>query len=249
MRPAVLREVHLYTVNRLNAILALGPAIVYLLLFIPSMDRTITAVTYRGQGIPYEQFALPGGVGMAAVGAGMTVGTALYQEQLSRMTLELFSQRLSVTAYLAAKAGVGNLLIIVQSSLALGVSAIALSVSWIKFGGFLIGLAVLAMTVSALYAAIAAAVQKFTTYMTIGNLLLPILIFSSSAFYPREAMPTVLAAVAHINPIAYGMDVLRDSMTYGPASTSWQAWFVCGSVIVAGYGFAAATLRHKVNDL
>jgi ABC-2 type transport system permease protein len=66
---------------------------------------------------------------------------------------------------------------------------------------------------------IACLVKTRERFMGIGQVLTMPLFFASNAIYPIAIMPAWLKVVAHINPLSYEVDVLRDLMVGQASST------------------------------
>jgi ABC-2 type transport system permease protein len=52
-------------------------------------------------------------------------------------------------------------------------------------------------------------------FQLIMNFLIMPLFFFSNALFPLEGLPKVLRFVIHLNPLSYGIDGLRGSLTHG----------------------------------
>ncbi len=66
---------------------------------------------------------------------------------------------------------------------------------------------------------IACIVKTRERFMGVGQVLTMPLFFASNAIYPIEMMPGWLKTIANLNPLSYLVDVLRDAMIEGGAST------------------------------
>jgi len=75
------------------------------------------------------------------------------------------------------------------------------------------------------------------------------LMFTSNALFPKEAMPSWLAAVAQINPVTHAVTPIRGVLLFGWSLGSiWVSLVVIGGLalvmmIVAGQSFLRATVE------
>ncbi|MCX7622573.1 MAG: ABC transporter permease [Thermomicrobium sp.] len=63
-------------------------------------------------------------------------------------------------------------------------------------------------------------------FMGIGQVLTMPLFFASNAIYPLDLMPSWLRVVAHVNPLTYLVELLRNALVYGVAPGALRDWFV-----------------------
>ena len=85
--------------------------------------------------------------------------------------------------------------------------------------GVLVIIILCATTFSAFSLMIAFLVKTRDRFMGIGQVLTMPFFFASSAIYPIDIMPGWLKVIAHINPLTYAVDALRDLMLKGGTSS------------------------------
>jgi len=95
---------------------------------------------------------------------------------------------------------------------------------------------ILCLTLSGISLALGAMIKTHETLMVIMNFLTMPLMFTSSALFPLEFMPSWLAAVAKWNPLTYTIDPIRTLMTRG-----WD-WAIILPDVVAVAVFALAVI-------
>jgi len=69
-----------------------------------------------------------------------------------------------------------------------------------------------AITFSALGVATAARFRSTTVFPIIGNAVLLPMFFVSGALYPLDRAPTWLRLLAHVDPVAYAVDLMRGAV-------------------------------------
>ena len=76
---------------------------------------------------------------------------------------------------------------------------------------------------------LAAAVKERERFMGIGQLIMMPLFFASSALYPLSIMPGWLRVIAHVNPLTYEVQGLRQMLVgVGGAGVVWLDFLVVG---------------------
>jgi len=87
-----------------------------------------------------------------------------------------------------------------------------------KIAGVVVAIALGSALFSTFSLIIACLVKTRERFMGIGQVLTMPIFFASNAIYPLSLMPPWLRAVAHLNPLTYEVDALRDLMLVGGAS-------------------------------
>ena len=189
--------------------------ILWIVLFGTGM-KSIMSDAFPGGGDLYMTFMVPGIIALAAMTGAIDGGLVLLFERLQGTIKEYLVApipRISILAGNAMSTVTKSLfqsLIILGVGVLMGAQFIGLDpINW--FGGFLLvtgyGLG---------FAGIGLAVASVTDspggyHMIIFMLTLPLL-FLSNALYPLESLPTWMQVGAHINPVSYVVDGLRQTI-------------------------------------
>ena len=80
------------------------------------------------------------------------------------------------------------------------------------FGG-LVFMVLIAMTFTALGTAVASVLTDFQGFQMIMNFLIMPMFFLSGALFPLAGLPRAMDIIARVNPLSYGVDGLRASLT------------------------------------
>lgn len=97
------------------------------------------------------------------------------------------------------------------------------------------------LILSGLSLSLAATIKTQETLMAVVNFFTLPLMFTSTALFPREAMPHWLAAIAKINPVTHAVTPIRELVLYG---WNWEHMAV-GLVVTLGLA-ASAMLAAQV---
>jgi ABC-2 type transport system permease protein len=250
LRAMVFREFALLTRNRVNFVLSLMPTLVYLLLMNTSLSNLVGHIEYRGTEIAYDKFLLPMVLMSATLSAALISGMALFQEEMSGVSTELWSYPLRPSRYLGGKILVGIGLVVLQTLVALLVAVVVLKVSlgWLNWVALAVALVTTAAAFNALYLIVALAIRDFQLFNIVTNTSLPVLLFSSPSLYGTEQMPPVLRWLSTVNPVTYGMTGLRDSVTFG-LGTAWPSLAVLAVLAPVSYALASAALLRRAANM
>jgi len=244
------REWLLLTHNRTNLLLAVTPTVIYIVLFATSLNRLVPQVQYRDAIISYPDFAIPGLMFSSLLAASASAATALFQERLGNMTVELWTTPLRRPRYIAAKLLAGAGLVTVQALGALGAAALLFRTSWPadRWVALLVGAIVASLAFNGLYLLLAVHVHEFQRFIVLVNVVTPVLLFASPSFYPAAQMAPPLRWMSQFNPVTYGVSALRDGLVLGFGAALPSLLLMAGVAIITGL-IVGRALRRGTHDL
>jgi len=200
------------------------------------------AVLQQAGGLSYQQFLVPGVLGMTMLfGAMLAALTMVYDKESGVMRMLIvapFPHYWIVVAKMLAAA----LAAFLQALLLLVLlAALGYLDSHMRFG--LLALAL--VTTSAACAGIGMLVAAFTrtldNFAAIMNFVIFPVFFLSGSLYPVSRLPAVLKAVALANPYTYGVDLLKHAVL-GVLPSGMGADFATSTDIAVLAVFTAAAL-------
>jgi ABC-2 type transport system permease protein len=192
-------------------------------------------------GVEYRAYIAPGVLAQAAMFIAIFFGLAVIWERDVGQLQRLLATPLSRSSIVLGKAAGACVRALVQALLLLVVLAIAgIDVRWSVPG--VIGMLAMLMLGTAAFACmsmlLAAAVRERERFMGIGQLIMMPLFFASSALYPLDSMEPWLKAIAHVNPLTYEVQGLRQMLVgVGGAGVVWLDFLVVAAffaVMLAG---------------
>ncbi len=197
-------------------------------------------------GVNYRAYIAPGVLAQAAMFIAIFYGLAVIWERDVGQLQRLLATPLPRSAIVLGKAAGASVRSLVQAVLLLAVVAIAgIGLSWSVLG-VLGALAILILGTGAfacMSMLIAAAVKERERFMGIGQLVMMPLFFASSALYPLSIMPGWLRVIAHVNPLTYEVQGLRQMLVgVGGSGVVWLDFLVVGGFFVLM--LAAATRAY-----
>jgi ABC-2 type transport system permease protein len=244
------REYALLARNRVNLILGLTPMLVYLLLVNTSLGNVVGDIVYRGRHLRFAIFLMPMVLAMSVVSASGTTGMALFQEEMSGVSKQLWSYPLRRSRYLIGKLGAGVSLVLAQSLLALAVGAMLFDYRldlgrWIAL---VVTLTVASMAFNGLYLAAATSINDFRTFMVLTSISVPVLVFSAPSLSTTRQLPLVLQWLSVVNPVTYAVNGMRDAAFFG-FGTAWPSLLVLAALAIVGNGLASRALLKRTENL
>lgn len=243
------REYALLARNRVNLILGLSPMLVYLLLVNTSLGNVVGDITYKGEQLPYAVFLLPMVLVMSVVSASGTTGMALFQEEMSGVSTQLWSYPLRRSRFLLGKILAGVSLVLAQTLLGLVTAMFIFRYPFelAHLAGLLLALVIASVAFNGLYLAAAILVTDFRTFMVLTTVSVTVLVFAAPSMSTTEQLPRVLQWLSVVNPVTYAVTGMRDAAIFG-LGEAWPSLLVLlGIAVVANAGASRALLRRTRN--
>ena len=214
--------------ERLNLVLSVAQPAIWLVFFGAGVERAIDARVI-GTG-DYVGFMLAGIITFTIVGNGVSGAMPLlwdketgYLDRLMSMPIARSTVIVSRFVFQVAQQS-AQILLVVLVALLLGVRIAAGPLGLLVI---LVAAALLTMSVTAAFSALAYAVPQHGTFFAIAGFVTLPLLFMSNAFVPLHAMPGWMAVVARLNPLTYAIEAMRTLVVDG-----WDAGAVGSSLAV-----------------
>ena len=196
--------------ERLNLVFSIAQPAIWLVFFGAGVERAIDTRVIGTDD--YISFMLAGIIAFTIVGNGVSGAMPLlwdketgYLDRLMSMPIARSSVIVSRFVFQVAQQSV-QIMLVVAVALILGVRIESGPLGLVVI---LFAAALLTMSVTAAFSALAYAVpQHGTFFAVVGFISLPLL-FMSSAFVPLDAMPSWMRVVARINPLTYAIEAMR----------------------------------------
>jgi len=196
--------------ERLNLVFSIAQPAIWLVFFGAGVERAIDTRVIGTDD--YISFMLAGIIAFTIVGNGVSGAMPLlwdketgYLDRLMSMPIARSSVIVSRFVFQVAQQSV-QITLVVAVALVLGVRIESGPLGLVVI---LLAAALLTMSVTAAFSALAYAVpQHGTFFAVVGFISLPLL-FMSNAFVPLDAMPSWMRVVARINPLTYAIEAMR----------------------------------------
>lgn len=237
--PFLFREILVFTRSKVDLWLTVIPPLLTAFFFVSAMDNVVGNV----DGISYVNFVVPGVALMSAMGFIQSMATRMFNEGFGQSLKEYFSMPAQRSSYVLAK-------LVAQLVLSTAYALVYLLAVGMFFGvpvGLRIWLPVAAAlllsnaVMASLFTLIALLMRDMGAYLVTTNVLGQLLIWGSTIFYPLDAIPRYLRPLALINPVTYGVELLRCILLQ--KLCVWQVVYL--SVLAASLGFMAVSLLSR----
>ena len=230
--------------ERLNLVLSVAQPAIWLVFFGAGVERAIDAEVIGTDD--YVGFMLAGIVTFTIVGNGISGAMPLlwdketgYLDRLMSMPIARSSVIVSRFVFQVAQQS-AQILLVVLVALLLGVR---IATGPLGLLVILVAAALLTMSVTAAFSALAYAVPQHGTFFAIAGFVSLPLLFMSNAFVPLDAMPGWMAAVARLNPLTYAIEAMRTLVIDG--WTSSIVWSLAVLALAAALCLAAGVQQFR----
>jgi ABC-2 type transport system permease protein len=206
-----LRQLKRYFRSKARIVGSLGQPLLFLFAF----GFGFGSIYSKAGGGNYIEFLAPGIIGMSilfsAVFSGMEI---IWDKQFGFLKETLIAPVSRVTIMLGRTIG-GATVATVQGII---VFLLALLIGFHPFSLLMLPVAfifmfLLALAFTAFGTAIASLLNDMQGFQLIMNFLLMPLFFLSGALFPIEGVPKVMELITNLNPVSYGMDALRGTLS------------------------------------
>ena len=171
-------------------------------------------IPHASLGVGYRAYLFPGMLMMTVQMPAITVGIRLITDRESGYLRELLMAPVSRSTLLLGNCAGGTMVATAQGALLLGLAGVV----GLPYDPPLLlllqaGMMLASFTITALALALAVSLRRAETFHVLLGLVMMPLLFLSGAFFPLAAMPGWAHALAQVNPLAYGVDLLRRCIT------------------------------------
>jgi len=201
-----LRDIKRYWYDKARIFASLGQPILFLFVL-----GTALSPSFKGpSGINFSEFIFPGIVSMTVLFTSIFSAISIVWDREFGFLKEVLVAPVSRWSIVTGKALGGSTVALFQGTLMLllaplvGVRLTLFSVVGALFVMFIIGLAM-----NSLGIVIAARMKEMEGFQMVVNFLIMPLFFMSGALFPMDNLPAWLAVLNRLDPLTYGVDLLR----------------------------------------
>jgi ABC-2 type transport system permease protein len=187
---------------------ALGRPAIWMILFGSGLHHSMDGAI--GGGVEYRQFVYPGAIAMTILFGGMFQGVTLVWDREFGMLREVLVAPISRTAIALGKTCGGASVTLVQGVAAAAFAPLVGVMLGVGEGlKLLLAMGVLSLGVTALGVAVGSRMRTFEGFGVISNFVILPLYFLSGGIFPPEGLPGWMRTLVLLNPITYGVDLMR----------------------------------------
>lgn len=192
---------------------SLGQPLLYLIALGVGLSPAVPTVN----GVAYINYLVPGIVGLTILFTSVFTGIELVSDRRFGFLKETLVAPVARIWIFIGKALGGATIATIQGILVLALSYL-FGFRLHAFGGFLMALVamfLIALLFTMLGLLLATFIRDFQTFPIIINFFILPLFFLSGAIFPLTNIPKSLVIVTRLNPLGYGIDLLRSYMAGG----------------------------------
>lgn len=201
-----LRELKRYWYDKVRIVASLGQPILFLFVL-----GTALSPTFKGpNGISFAEFIFPGVVSMTVLFTSIFSSVSIVWDREFGFLREVLVAPISRWSIVAGKALGGSTVAVLQGTLMLAMSLlIGVHLSFLIVIKSLIVMFLIALAMTSLGIVIAARMKEMEGFQMVVNFFIMPLFFLSGALFPLDRLPKWLSILTHIDPLTYGVDLLR----------------------------------------
>jgi ABC-2 type transport system permease protein len=161
-------------------------------------------------GFNYPQFIFPGIIAMALIFTSIQSAISIIWDREFGFLKEILVAPVPRTAIALGKAFAGSTLSVIQGSVILIFTPfIKLHIAWYQILLLIPAMFLISFALVGIGIIIASRMTSFEGFGTFMNFFIMPMFFLSGAMFPVVNLPTWLKAIVIINPLSYGVDLLR----------------------------------------
>lgn len=228
-----LRQLKRYLRSRARIIASLGQP----LLFLVALGYGFGPIFERAGAGDYLQFLAPGVISMTILFTALFSGVELIWDRQFGFLKETMVAPVPRLMIMIGRTVGGATTAMIQGVILVVICLIA-GFRPSNFTGLpyaVIFMVLIAVMFTALGTAIASVMSDFQGFQLVMNFLVMPTFFLSGALFPLEDVPHVLQVVASVDPLAYGVDGMRATLTGAPAHFGIATDLVVLGAITAGF--------------
>ena len=162
------------------------------------------------EGFNYTQFIFPGIIGMALIFTSMQSAISIIWDREFGFLKEILVAPVPRTAIALGKAFSGSTLSVIQGVIILIFAPLAkVPIIWYRILMLIPAMFLISFALVGIGIIIASRMTSFEGFGTFMNFLIMPMFFLSGAMFPVSGLPTWLKVVVSVNPLTYGVDLLR----------------------------------------
>ncbi|MGV9871781.1 ABC transporter permease [Streptomyces cellulosae] len=196
--------------QRTHTALTLIQPVLYLFILGGGLAALIPTATL---GVGYQTYLFPGMLMMTVQSPAIMVGIRLITDRQTGYLRELLMAPVSRATLLLGNCAGGTVVATVQGAVLLALAgAVGLPYDPLLLALLLTGVILTSFTITALALALAVSLARAELFhMLLGLVMMPLL-FLSGGFFPLDNLPGWARGLSALNPLAYGVDLLRRSI-------------------------------------
>jgi ABC-2 type transport system permease protein len=183
------------------------------LLWLLFMGKGLRAAVPTVGGVDYQHFVFAGAIAMTVLFSGMFQSVTIIWDREFGFLKEVLVAPVSRATIVLGKTFSGAAVTFVQALISvLFAPLVSVRIGPLDFVALAGVIALLSIGVTALGLVIATRMQTFEGFGVISNFVVLPLYFLSGGVFPIERLPGWMSLLVHVNPVTYGVDLMRHAI-------------------------------------
>ncbi|MFH1711606.1 MAG: ABC transporter permease [Patescibacteria group bacterium] len=201
------RELIRYIRDKTRIFSSLLQPLMFLAIFGVGLESALSATDV---GFDYVQFMFPGIIAMSVMGVAFFSTVSTVWDREFGFLKEILVAPVPRTAIALGKTLGATTIAAIQAMILFILSPfIGLKISLTALPGLFLIIILLAFAISGLGLFIASRMRTTESFGLLMQVLIFPMFFLSGAFFPLTSVPTWMSIIAHLNPLTYGVDAMR----------------------------------------
>lgn len=180
------------------------------LLWLFIVGAGISRLVPRETGMPYTQFIFPGIIGMTILFSSMFSSISIIWDKEFGFMKEILVAPVSRISIVIGKALSGTLVSTMQAAIILALFPfLGFQLNLLQIMTVLLICFAVSFCISSFGIVLATFYDSYESFSVIMNFIIMPMFFLSGAMYPVKLLPDIFRIVAQINPLTYGIDILK----------------------------------------
>ncbi len=180
------------------------------LLWLFIVGAGISRLVPREAGMPYTQFIFPGIIGMTILFSSMFSSISIIWDKEFGFMKEILVAPVSRISIVIGKALSGTLVSTMQAMIILALFPfLGFQLNLLQIMTVILICFAVSFCISSFGIVLATFYDSYESFSVIMNFIIMPMFFLSGAMYPVKLLPDILKIVAQINPLTYGIDILK----------------------------------------
>lgn len=180
------------------------------LLWLFIVGAGISRLVPRETGMPYTQFIFPGIIGMTILFSSMFSSISIIWDKEFGFMKEILVAPVSRISIVIGKALSGTLVSTMQAAIILALFPfLGFQLNLLQIMTVILICFAVSFCISSFGIVLATFYDSYESFSVIMNFIIMPMFFLSGAMYPVKLLPDIFRIVAQINPLTYGIDILK----------------------------------------
>jgi ABC-2 type transport system permease protein len=225
---------------------ALGRPAIWMLLFAGGLRHAVPPDTTRG--LDYGAFAYAGAIAMTMLFGGMFQGVTIVWDREFGMLREVLVAPISRASIVLGKTTAGACITVLQGLVAAAFApVVGVRLGLAEIAATIPAMTLLAFGITAFGVALGSRMRSFEGFGVLSNFVVLPLYFLSGGVFPVASLPGWMRMLVALNPVTYGVDLLRAALGQPHDAAVVTDLLVLGAFTTGMIGLALALFRRTAH--